>query len=1071
MAAIDYHQDSNRATAFDARRDLPARDEIDAAHLVDETRLVGGLIERAVYTSDERRRADVLAQELVRTARAEQSVSSGVSAFTHEYGLSSEEGILLMCLAESLLRIPDRETADRLIAEKIGDGAWEAHLGQSENFYVNASTWGLLLTGRLVRMKASDRRGGPVRSLQKLVARTGDPLVRNAVRHAVQVLGEQFVLGRTIEEALKRSKAWRQKGYLFSYDMLGEAAQCEADAKDYFDAYLHAINAIGDEAGPFDKVHADDLMRRPGISVKLSALHPRFQPGKEERLARELVPRVLQLAEAAQKAGLSVTIDTEEQERLQLTLDVFAQCFVDKRFANWSGFGLAVQAYGKRAIPILRWLRRLAHGSGRQIPVRLVKGAYWDSEIKWAQQRGWENYPVFTRKLHTDVSYLACVRLILSDRSAFYGQFATHNAHSLAAAYVAAGKTHCEFQRLHGMGEALYQRVISPDGLNARARIYAPVGGHEDLLAYLVRRLLENGTNTSFVNQLADTDTPVEDIVRDPVETAESERTQGISQQWRSIPRPAAIYAPDRVASSGLALSEPVIRQQLGAQLRDALVDPFVVSPIVDGKARQEAADVDLFCPHDYRARLGTLHPVRDEHIEAALHSAERVADDFGAWPAEKRAQVLELAADRMEQARVAFMAVIIREAGRTVQAAHDEVREAVDFLRYYAFQARTHFSAPTKLKSPTGETNELRLCARGPFAIIAPWNFPLAIFIGQAAAALAAGNPVVTKPAEQTPITGAMAVRLLIEAGFPPEAVQFLPGDGAVGEKIVRDVRIKGVAFTGSQQTAWAIQRALADRGGPIVPLIAETGGVNALIADSSALPEQLVRDCVRSAFESAGQRCSAARILAVQEDIADKTIEMLVGAIEALDLGDPLEFSTDVGPVIDEVAQDALDAHKLAMQKSAKRLVDVAIPDACRAGNYVGPAAYQVESVSQVGAEVFGPVLHVCRFRSGELNDVVDAVNALGFGLTMGLHTRIAGVAEEVAARAKVGNLYINRDQVGAVVGVQPFGGEGLSGSGPKAGGPNYLQRFATERVVTADITATGGNAQLLRLAAERE
>ncbi|MEO1205603.1 MAG: bifunctional proline dehydrogenase/L-glutamate gamma-semialdehyde dehydrogenase PutA [Pseudomonadota bacterium] len=1046
---------------------FPDMGEISQAHLAHERRLIGGLIERAAMSTAEQQRIDGVARRLVEAARTGTATSKGIEAFLQEYGLSSEEGVLLMCVAESLLRIPDRATADKLIAEKLGEGAWEKHLGHSGSLLVNASTWGLLLTGRVVRLKQDESRS-PLSALKRLVAGSGEPVIRSAVRQAVQILANQFVLGQTIKEALKRAQPFEKQGCLFSYDMLGEAAKTDADAELYFARYLSAIEAVGAAAGPLDNPHPQYFMGRPGISIKLSALHPRFEPGKDARLDAELVPRLMALLKAARAAQVPVTIDTEEQDRLEPTLRVFARCFLSSEMADWNGLGMAVQAYGKRAVPVLRWLRKLAHQGGRMIPVRLVKGAYWDSEIKWAQQRGWEDYPVFTRKVNTDVSYLACARLLLSDPQAFYPQFATHNAHTLASVHVFAGKSAHEFQRLHGMGEVLYDDVLADDKLKARCRIYAPVGGHEDLLAYLVRRLLENGANTSFVHQLGDAATPIDEIVANPVTQAEARLHEPSGAQAHSgLIKPPQIYQPDRAASAGLALTQNDVRARLVRDIETALEAPFEVMPLVGGAPVPggNAAPRDVVSPHDFRVRLGTVVDAGPDEVEAALTQAVAVFEDWERTGFETRAAMLELAADRLEKERARFMAVLIREAGKTIITAHDEVREAVDFLRYYASDARRLLAAPLELRSPTGETNLLSLRAHGPFAIICPWNFPLAILVGQAAAALVTGNPVIIKSSEHTPIMGQMAVDLLHRAGIPGDVVQLLPGDGQLGDQIVRDTRICGVAFTGSSETAWKIQAALAARRSAIVPFIAETGGINAMIADSSALPEQVVSDCVRSAFDSAGQRCSAARVLFVQEEIADRTIAMLVGAVDALDLGDPLDFATDIGPVINDAAQDGLDAHKLLMRGVGKELFDTVVPEPCRPGTYVTPAVFEVGSLEVLQREIFGPILHVVRYQAGHLEDVVSQINELGFGLTLGLHTRIQSVADQVARSAKVGNLYVNRDQVGAVVGVQPFGGEGLSGTGPKAGGPNYLVRFMTERVVSTNITATGGNMPLLK------
>jgi RHH-type transcriptional regulator, proline utilization regulon repressor / proline dehydrogenase / delta 1-pyrroline-5-carboxylate dehydrogenase len=1044
---------------------LPSRDELAAYHLMDERRLVGGLVERAVYTTDERQRIAVLAREFVRVARGNQGKHGGIDAFMLEYGLSSEEGVILMCLAEALLRIPDKATQDALIAEKIGEGKWAKHLGASDSLFVNASTFGLMLTGSVVKLGANKRQG-PISLMKRLVARSGEPVIRQALRQAMRILGDNFVLGRTIKEALQRGRPYEAVGYRVSYDMLGEGARTAADADRYFDRYLDAIEAIGKSAGKLMSPHADALLSRPGLSVKLSAIDPRFEPGKIMRLSHELVPRVVELAKAAREHGLSLTIDAEEQDRLDLTLEIFGQTYLHPSLVGWTGLGLAVQAYGRRSMPTLRWLRRIAADGGRRIPVRLVKGAYWDSEIKWAQELGLADYPVMTRKVHTDVSYLAAMRFLLSDPVAFFPQFATHNAHTVASAFVAGGTSAYEFQRLHGMGEALYEEVVGDDKLGRACRIYAPVGGHEELLAYLVRRLLENGANTSFVNRLADADAPVEDIIRDPVLAIEQERELPVSDKVAGVPKPAEIFAPRRVNSAGLALAEPAVRAELVQKIGKALEASYAVGAIVDGKMETSGPADLVRCPHDRRQRIGTVVAATPELIERAVTSADKAQHEWNRIGPHERALCLERAADLFEQDRARLMAIIIREAGKTLDGAQGDVREAVDFLRFYASEARRLFTRAVPLPGPTGERNTLELAGRGAFVAISPWNFPLAIFTGQIAAALAAGNSVLAKPAAQTPITATLAVQLLHQAGVPPQVLQLLLGGGAVGGALVKDKRTAGITFTGSNQTAWTIQRALADRRGAIVPFIAETGGINAMIADSSALPEQVVRDAVRSAFDSAGQRCSAARVLFIQEDVATPMIEMLRGAVEILTIGDPLDAATDVGPVIDETAQDNLDAHKLRMSKTARTVIDLPVPKEMRGGTFVGPAVYEIDKIGVLDREVFGPILHVVRFSQSHLGAVVEAINATGFGLTLGLHSRIGAVADFVAEHARVGNLYVNRNQIGAVVGAQPFGGDGLSGTGPKAGGPNTLIRYATERVRSTDITATGGNVQLLGL-----
>ncbi len=1046
---------------------LPSRAELAQYHIADELRLVGGLIERAIYTADDRRKTADLARRLVEGVRRGDDGHGGIDAFMKEYGFTSEEGVILMCLAEALLRIPDAETADALIADKVADGAWADHLGRSDSLFVNASTWGLMLTGRIVAL--SERRDGlGLGSLvNRLVKRSGEPVIRNALRQAMRIMGDQFVLGRTVQEALKRAARLQDKGYRFSFDMLGEAAYTERDAQRYFDRYVAALEAVGRFNGPLFETHSDAIFARPSISVKLSAIHPRYEPGKEAQLSAELLPRLVELASAAREQGLGLTIDAEEQDRLDLSLGLFGELFMRPELVGWNGLGLAVQAYGKRAIPVLRWLRQLALEGQRRIAVRLVKGAYWDSEIKWAQERGLADYPVFTRKLHTDVSYLACARLLLSDPNAFYPQFATHNAHTLATMVVSGRDVDYELQRLHGMGEALYDQVIADAGIVRSCRIYAPVGGHEDLLAYLVRRLLENGANTSFVNRLADDELPISEIIADPVRRAEDERQSSEGIAALPLPRPPAIFADRRRNSLGLALSEPHVRDATLADIGSALRDGFSAAPIIDGQShhRTETATFAI-CPHDRRQRMGLVTSANGSDIEAALSAAAKVAKDWSNGGGEARAVVLEKVADLYERDRARLMAVIVREAGKTLDNALGDVREAVDFLRYYANEARRLFAGPEQLAGVTGETNMLMLQGRGPFLCISPWNFPLAIFTGQIAGALAAGNPVLAKPAEQTPLTAFAAVQLFHEAGVPSEVLQLLPGDGEVGARLVADTRIRGVAFTGSNETAWLIQRALADRRGEIVPFIAETGGINAMIVDSSALLEQVTRDVMTSAFDSAGQRCSAARVLFVQTDIADRLIDMLAGAAELLRIGDPIDYGTDVGPVIDGAAQDMLDAHKARMYRSAKLIKDCLLPDDCRNGTYVTPALFEIEAMADLDREVFGPILHVVRYAHSHIDKVCAAINASGFGLTLGIHTRIEHVAEAIAARVSVGNVYINRNQIGAVVGVQPFGGRGLSGTGPKAGGPHYVAQFATEQVITTDVTATGGNLQLLSL-----
>ena len=1023
----------------------------------DEAGAIGALMPLAMLRGEEKRQIDDLARRLVHAARADRKSEGGIDAFLTEYGLSTEEGVILMCLAESLLRIPDAATADDLIDDKISHGDWAKHLGQSASLFVNASTWGLLLTGRVIGLKEHGAVG-------RLIGRTGEPVIRRAMRQAMRIMGDQFVLGRNIGEALSRARSAEDEGYRHSYDMLGEGARTMVDAERYFERYRSAIDAIGRSATKSKGPHIDHLMQRPGISVKLSALHPRFEASQAGRLRGELGDKLRTLVRAAQTADISITIDAEESDRLSLSLEIFAAALRDPALNGWHGLGLAVQAYGKRALPVLRHLTELSVSSGHRLPVRLVKGAYWDSEIKWAQERGLPGYPVFTQKAHTDVSYLACARFMLSEREAFYPQFATHNAHTLAAIHAMAGDAAYEFQRLHGMGEALYREVVPKEKLGRPCRIYAPVGEHEDLLAYLVRRLLENGANTSFVNRLADDELPIAEIVRDPVERAAAEPGPNLR-----IPQPKDIFGASRANSEGLALWETGVRLPLEAKMREMVARPWLAGPIVNGEDRKGDGGEPMTAPHDRRLTVGRVVLATPEDIERAAAAAKSATRDWDRLGGAARAEHLTQAAGLFEANRAAFLAIMAREAGKTLPNALADLREAVDFLRYYAAEARRQFTQSTHLIGPTGERNELSLHGRGVFACISPWNFPLAIFTGQVAAALAAGNTVLAKPAEQTPLTAYLAVSLLHEAGVPGDVLHFLPGGGAeVGARLTSDPRVAGVVFTGSNDTARAINTALARRPGPIIPLIAETGGLNAMIVDSSALPEQVVRDALASAFDSAGQRCSALRVLFLQDDIAEKVLTMLTGAMRELRLGDPMDYATDIGPVIDGEAQLMLNAHKSRMRREQKELLDLPLPEPCRPGTFVTPAAYEISAMGVLDREVFGPILHVVRYARGNLDKVCDAVNATGYGLTLGIHTRIDTTADYVADRVRVGNVYVNRNQIGAVVGVQPFGGEGLSGTGPKAGGPHYLPRFATERVRTTDTTASGGNASLLASAA---
>ena len=1039
---------------------LPSRAGLGQAPLAEEGPLVQALIEKARFSEEQRGAIATVASDLVRAARAGRRESGGVDSFLHEYGLSSEEGVLLLCLAEALLRIPDAPTADRLIAGTIGSGDWSRHLGQSESLLVNASTWGLMLTGHLLDW-SGNRQSDPASMVQRLVARSGEPVIRQALRQAMRILGNQFVLGETIEAALANAEDEAEQGYRFSFDMLGEAARSADDAQRYALRYEQAAEAIAAWAGHPAARSDEELIARPGLSVKLSALHPRYHPSQQDRLQSELLPRLSDLALAMREAWLPLTVDAEEADRLDLSLALMETLFADPALSSWNGLGLAVQAYSKRALKLIEWLAGVAEATGRTISVRLVKGAYWDSEIKWAQEAGLAGYPVFTRKANTDVAYLAAARALLARPDCFYPQFATHNAHTIAAIVTLAGDRAYEFQRLYGMGEALHREVVRPESLGKPCRIYAPVGGHRDLLAYLVRRLLENGANTSFVNRLADDEAPIATIVADPVDKAAA-----LPDTNPLIPIPPDLFLPERKNSLGLPLWDRATREPLLRAMAATLAEPATANPLVAGEEVEQGGEVTwITSPHDRRVVVGVCRSASPEAIDRALAAAKSAADAFDRVGGEARAAMLDRAADLFEADRPALMALMVREAGKTLANAQGDLREAVDHLRYAAAQARLKFAAPRLLRGPTGEENALSRHGRGVFAAISPWNFPLAIFTGQVAGALAAGNAVVAKPAEQTPLVAARAVRLLHQAGVPPDVLHLLPGKGeTVGAALVKDPRVDGVVFTGGTDTGIAINRALAARDGPIVKLIAETGGLNAMIVDSSALPEQVVDDALASAFDSAGQRCSALRVLFLQEDVAGEILRMLIGAARELKIGDPLDYATDVGPVIDQDSLAALQAHKARMRKEARELLDLPLSADHAHGTYVAPAIYGIPSIGMLKREVFGPILHVVRFSGDRLGEVCDAINATGYGLTLGLHSRIKATADFVAERVKVGNMYVNRNQIGAVVGVQPFGGEALSGTGPKAGGPNSIEAFAVERVRSTDLTASGGNASLL-------
>ncbi len=995
----------------------PLRQAITAAYRRDEAACLAPLIEAASLDNDTRTAIRDTARKLVTSLRAN-AKGSGVEGLVQEYSLSSEEGVALMCLAEALLRIPDDATRDALIRDKIADGDWGAHLGGGKSLFVNAATWGLVVTGKLVG-SVDDRGLGA--ALARLVARAGEPVIRRGVDLAMRMMGEQFVTGETIGEAVKRARAPEAKGFHYSYDMLGEAATTGADADRYYRDYEDAIHAIGRASG------GRGVYKGPGISIKLSALHPRYSRAQADRVMGELLPRVKALALLSKGYDIGLNIDAEEADRLELSLDLLESLALDPDLTGWNGLGFVVQGYGKRCPFVIDWIIDLARRADRRIMVRLVKGAYWDAEIKRAQVDGLADFPVYTRKVHTDVAYIACARKLLSAPDAVFPQFATHNAQTLATIYHIAGPDFAvgkyEFQCLHGMGEPLYEQVVGKGKLDRPCRIYAPVGTHETLLAYLVRRLLENGANSSFVNRIADLTVPVDDLVADPVEVVRAMAYPGTGHDLIALPHD--LY-PERRNSSGIDLSDESALAALSAQLRDSATAAWIAAPEGgDGEPRP------ILNPADRRDIVGHVTEATADHARAAAIQA--AASTWSSTPVAERAAILDRAADAMQTDMPSLLGLIMREAGKSLPNAIAEVREAIDFLRYYAAQARGTFGpAQTPL---------------GPVTCISPWNFPLAIFTGQIAAALVAGNPVLAKPAEETPLIAAQGVRLLHEAGVPADALQLLPGDGTIGAALVAAPQTAAVMFTGSTEVARLIQRQLATRLSPAgkpIPFIAETGGQNAMIVDSSALAEQVVADVIASAFDSAGQRCSALRILCLQEDVADRTLAMLKGALAELRIGRTDALRIDIGPVITAEAKANIERHIAAMRAKGHSVEQLPLGEETAHGTFVPPTIIEIDSIADVAHEVFGPVLHVLRFRRERLGALIDAINATGYGLTFGLHTRLDETVAHVTARVKAGNLYVNRNVIGAIVGVQPFGGRGLSGTGPKAGGPLYLGRL---------------------------
>ncbi len=1034
---------------------LRSPDALDAGKFQHESQRIAEMLNQPAMDAAERRAAAAAARDIVLKARAETRQSGLMESFLEEFGLSNPEGLALMCLAEALLRVPDAETADALIAEKISTGEWGDHNGKSESLLVNASTWGLMLTGRIVR-PPEDASSDPAGFIGRMVRQAGEPVIRAAMMQAMRIMGGQFVMGRTIDEAIKRGQRSVKKGEAasHSFDMLGEGARTMADARRYFDSYANAIGEVGKaKTGPSPET-AD------GISVKLSALHPAYRAVQGDRVHRELYPMVAELAKLAARQNINFTLDAEEADRLALSLQLLEKLAREKDTAGWTGLGLAVQAYQKRGELVVGWLGDLARETNRRLMVRLVKGAYWDSEVKRAQVDGQPDYPTFTTKQATDVSWLTCAKALIETGPSIYPQFATHNAHSVASIELMAkraGRTDYEFQRLHGMGVALYKAA----GRERSVRIYAPVGAHQDLLPYLVRRLLENGANTSFVHSFLDEDVPADRIATDPYALLAA-----APSRHPRIPPPPGIYGPFRKNSRGLDFSQKAVRERIVETIAklDA-AGPLAVGPIVAGKTSSAKGD-EAKAPADAGRVVGRVASATDADIDAAYESALDYQPHWNAIGGPKRADILEAMANAMEQETDRLIAILAREGGKTLDDCISEVREAVDFCRYYAVEAETKFRGLEMLTGPAGETNGIEMMGRGVFVCISPWNFPLAIFTGQIAGALAAGNTVLAKPAEQTPVIAYEAVKLFHAAGLPVEALHLITGDGKVGGKLTGDPRCGGVAFTGSTEVARIINRTLAGKDGPIAPLIAETGGLNAMFCDTTALREQVVDDVIMSAFRSAGQRCSALRILLLPHETADATVEMIKGAMEVLVIGDPADPATDVGPIIDAEARKTLDDHFAKMTSAGFATYQHDIGALRGRGTFFGPAIVELPSLSHIDKEVFGPILHVVRYDPDDIEKVGAELSAKGYGLTLGVHSRLEGFAEKVKASVRAGNVYVNRSIIGAVVGVQPFGGSGLSGTGPKAGGPHYLARFATERTVTVNIAAQGGDPTLLNL-----
>ncbi|MDR3132255.1 MAG: bifunctional proline dehydrogenase/L-glutamate gamma-semialdehyde dehydrogenase PutA [Rickettsiales bacterium] len=1034
------------------------RKRLQGFYRTDEKSCVRYLVEKAELSADSKNRIYNIAKQVVEKIKGNKL--DIIDSFMQQYSLSNDEGIALMCLAESLLRIPDDYTIDELIKDKIANQEWSKHLGRSSSLFVNASTWSLMIGSSILRTSEEDPRF--YHAISRLLKNLGEPVIRKAVKQAMLMLGKHFIVGENIEEALESVKSDDHGKFLCSFDMLGEAARTAENAEEYFNSYMHSIKAIG------ESTDTNDCFKSHGISIKLSALHPRYEFCQFGNVAEELKTKVLELCHEAKKYNISLCIDAEESERLEMSLVLFEQLRLDESLSEWEGLGLAVQAYQKRALSVLDFVEDVAIRSKHKIMVRLVKGAYWDSEIKHTQELGLSGYPVFTRKSYTDVCYLACAQKLLSKASHFYPCFGTHNAYTFATIIELADKNHpgFEFQRLHGMGKGLYDYVMSELATSINCRIYAPVGKHSDLLPYLIRRLLENGANSSFVHQINDSNVKIEELVSDPLEKAKSLEYE----PHPSIPLPQDIFGEERKNSLGMDISDSVIVSQFANDIKEFSEKKWQVGPIIGGESLFDSTEfTEVVNPAHLENVIGEVSNTTSDQALNALEIAHSASAKWQDVSAEERAKYLERAADLLEERMKELIYILIVEAGKILSDAIAEVREAIDFLRYYAMIAKNELNSWKKLPGPTGEDNFIFFEGRGVFLCISPWNFPLAIFIGQIAAALAAGNSVLAKPAEQTPIIACEAVKILHEAGIPKDVLHLIPGNGRyLGETLIPDNRISGVAFTGSTQTAQIINRMLASRDGPIVPLIAETGGLNAMIVDSSALLEQVTVDVLISAFRSAGQRCSALRVLFIQEDIAEKQIKMICDAVQELKIGDPIQLSTDIGPIIDKASIDMLNKYteKMSRDKDSSLLSKVPMNTNSHNGYFFPPYIYEIQKISQLKQEVFGPILHIIRFNKSQLNEVISDINDTGYGLTFSLQSRIQNQIDLISKKISVGNVYINRNQIGAAVGIQPFGGRGLSGTGPKTGGPHYLQRFSTEKVVSVNTTAFGGNTTLMCL-----